>query len=155
MKPENPQIDSALHVLKGAVQKVLGATLTTGVYAEGNKGRLTVEYNIEYNKNPTEQQMQEIEQLANHKIQENAPIEIIEMERSQAEAAYGKIIYDQFPVPAHVQKLSITRILNWNLNCCRGPHVKTTGELHQIKILKWRARRARNELEISFEVSVR
>ena len=38
MRP-NPRVDTALHVLKGAVQKVLGTPLTTAVFAEGDKGR--------------------------------------------------------------------------------------------------------------------
>lgn len=32
----------ALHVIKGAIQKVLGTQLATSIYAEGNKGRITV-----------------------------------------------------------------------------------------------------------------
>jgi alanyl-tRNA synthetase len=148
MKNPNPKVDSALHVLKGAVQKVLNATLTTSVYAEGNKGRLSVEYEGK----PTEQQIQEIEDLANKKIQENVPIEMFEMDRKEAESKYGNIIYDKFPVPAHVQKLTITQIQDWNINCCLGPHVATTGEIGKIKILKCRSRPNRKELEISFEL---
>ncbi len=147
MKP-NPRVDSALHVLKGAVQKVLGAELTTSVFAEGNKGRLTVEYE----EKPTQEQIEEIERLANQKIAENLPIEMFEMDREEAENKFGKIIYDKFPVPSHVRRLTITRIQNWNINCCLGPHLKTTGEIGKIKILKWRARQSRKELEISFVV---
>ncbi|HLD42160.1 MAG TPA: hypothetical protein VJB06_03920 [archaeon] len=33
-----------------------------------------------------------------------------------------------------------------------GPHVKTTGEIGQIKVLHHRMRPARKELEISFEI---
>ena len=144
----NPRIDSALHVLKGAVQKVLDAPLTTSVYAEGNRGRLTVGYEGKV----TEEQMSEIETLANKKIEENVPIEMIEVWRGEAEKTYESIIYDKFPVPVNIQNLTITIIRNWNINCCLGPHVKTTGEIGRIKILKHRARAARNELEISFEV---
>jgi alanyl-tRNA synthetase len=147
MKP-NPKVDSALHVLKGAVQKVLGAWLTTSVFAEGNKGRLTVEYEGK----PTKQQMEEIERLANQKIEENLAIEMFEMDRGEAEKKFGAIIYDKFPVPSHVKRLTITKIKDWNINCCLGPHVRTTGEIGRIKILKWRARQSRKELEISFVV---
>lgn len=143
-----PEIDSALHVLKGAVQKVLNITLTTNVYGEGNNGRLTVEYEGK----PTEEQMQEIEKLANEKIQENIPIEMFEIDRKEAEEKYGDGIYDKFKVPEHIQKLSLTQIKDWNINCCLGPHVKTTGEIGKIKILKYRARPNRKTLEISFEL---
>lgn len=147
MKP-NPKIDSALHVLKGAVQKVLNTPLTTSVYAEGNNGRLTVEYDG----NPTEEQMAEIESLANSKIAEDVPIESMEMDRREAESKFGNAIYDRFPVPAHVQRLSILQIRGWNVNCCLGPHMKSTGAIGPLKITHHRARPARKELEISFEV---
>ena len=35
---------TALHVLKGAVQKVLDVKWTSGVFVEGNRGRLTVQF---------------------------------------------------------------------------------------------------------------
>ena len=147
MKP-NPRIDSALHVLKGAVQKVLGTPLTTSVYAEGNKGRLTVEHEG----SPTAEQMQEVEALANSKISENVPIERMELDRAEAESKFGTGIYDKFPVPAHVHMLSLLLIRDWNVNCCLGPHLRTTGEIGTLRILHHRNRPARKELEISFEV---
>ena len=60
----NKDVDSALHVLKGAVQDVLGATLTTSVFADGLKGRLTVE--MEYR--PADDDMERVEESANDKI---------------------------------------------------------------------------------------
>ena len=147
MKP-NPKIDSALHVLKGAVQKVLDTPLTTSVYAEGNKGRLTVEYEGD----TSEEQIRDIEALANQKIREDVAIERIEIDRDEAERKFGSAMYDKFPVPAHVRRLTIARIDGWNVNCCLGPHVKTTGEIGSLKITHHRARPARKELEISFEV---
>ena len=146
MKP-NPKIDSALHVLKGAVQKVLDTPLTTSVYAEGNKGRLTVEYEG----NPSEEQIRDIEALANQKISEDVPIESVEMDRNEAERKFGNAMYDKFPVPAHVRRLTIAIIQGWNVNCCLGTHVKSTGEIGPLKITHHRARPARKELEISFE----
>ena len=144
----NPKIDSALHVLKGAAEKVLDSTLTTSVYAEENKGRLTVEYR----EKPTEEQIQEIEKAANNKIEEDVPIEMFKMDRKEAEARYGSKIYDKFPLPAHIQSITITRIKDWNVNCCLGPHVKTTKEIGKLRILKYRPRLSRKELEISFEL---
>ncbi len=144
----NIKVDSALHVIKGAVQKVLGATLTTGVFAEGNHGRLSVEFNRE----PTEEEMQKVEEEANNKIKENAEIKVLEMQRDEAEKEFGNKIYDKFPVPAHIKQLKIVVIEDWNWNCCIGQHYKTTGEIETIKIAKWRFRANRNELEISFDV---
>lgn len=147
MKP-NPDIDSALHVLKGAVQRITGATLTTSVYSDGNRGRLTVEYSGK----PSPEDMIEVERLANEKISENVEIEMFEMDRDEAEGKFGRIIYDKFPVPDHVRTLTLTRIADWNINCCMGPHHVRTGGIGKITILKHRAGPGRGELEISFEV---
>ena len=96
---KNSKIDSALHVLKGAAQKVLGTALTTSVYEEGDQGRLTVECN----QKPTDEEILQIEEEANQKIQENISIATLEMDRTKAETQFGKIIYDKFPVPSHIQ----------------------------------------------------
>jgi alanyl-tRNA synthetase len=144
----NIDIDSALHVLKGAVQKVTGATLTTSVFSDGSKGRLTVEYSDK----PSPEEILKIERLANEKIRENVKIEMIKIDRSEAEEKFGTIIYDKFPVPDHIRRLTLTRIDDWNINCCLGPHHKRTGDIGKITILKHRARPNRNELEISFSV---
>ncbi len=144
----NIKVDSALHVFKGAVQKVLGASLTIGTFAEGDHGRLTVEFDRE----PTQEEMQKVEEEANNKIKENAEIKILEMKRDEAEKEFGNKIYDKFPVPAHIKDLKIVVIEDWNWNCCIGQHYKTTGGIVTIKIANWRFRGNRNELEISFDV---
>jgi alanyl-tRNA synthetase len=144
----NIKVDSATHVFKGAVQKVLGAALTTGTYAEGDSGRLTVDFN----RQPTEEEIKKIEEEANNKIKENAEIKVLDMQREDAEKEYGNKIYDKFPVPTHIKNLKVVVIEDWNWNCCIGEHYKTTGEIDSIKIRKWRFRNTRNELEISFDV---
>jgi alanyl-tRNA synthetase len=145
---KNPKIDSALHVLKGAVQKVLGASLTTSVYEEGNKGRLSVEFN----RKPTQEEIEKIKKLANDKIEENVEIKHFDMARSEAEEKYGDAIYDKFPVPPHITTLKILEIPDWNINCCIGQHTSTTGQIGEIKITKFRFRDAKQILEISFEI---
>jgi len=144
----NPDVDTALHVLKGSVQKVLGTPLTTGVWAEGHKGRLTVECTAR----PSEEEMARIEEMANDMVGRDLPVEMFEMDRSEADRTFGPIIYDKFPVPDHARVLALTRIRDWNINCCGGPHLPSTGGLGRISIRKWRFREARGELEISFEI---
>ena len=143
-----PKVDSALHILKGAVQKVLGATITTNVYGEENKGRLSVEFNRKID----EKEIKEIEEQANNKVKENVPIEILKMDRKDAEEKFGYAIYDKFSVPSHITDLTIVRIKDWNVNCCIGKHIKSTGDLKEIKILKYRFRKSKKQLEISFVV---
>jgi alanyl-tRNA synthetase len=140
---------TALHVLKGAVRKVLGAKWTASVYVKGNHGRLTVQYN----RKPTQEELKRIEELANKKVLENVPVKVIEMDRGEAERVFGDEMYDLFPVPEDVKTLSIVIIEDWNINACNKMHTKTTGEIGYIKIEDVRFRSSKNLLEISFNIT--
>jgi len=141
---------TALHVLKGAVVKVLGeeAKWTASVYVSGKHGRLTVKFN----RKPTKEEIKEIERLANEKIRENVSVEVYELPRDDAEKRFGKEIYDLFPLPEEIRTLKVVVIEGWNINACNKEHTKTTGEIGQIKIRKIRFRKAKELLEISFDV---
>jgi alanyl-tRNA synthetase len=145
---KNPKVDSALHVIKGAVQKVTGATVTTAVGADRNLGRLTVEFDRDL----TEDEKEKIEELANEKIKENVEVQVLLMARDEAERKFGNLMYDKFPVPSYIKELTIVFIPEWNVNCCIGEHTKTTGEIGSIRIRKTRFKSAKKEVEIAFEV---
>lgn len=139
---------TALHVLKGAVYKVLGAKWTASVYQSGTHGRLTVQFN----RKPTTKEISEIEKLANQKIAEGVPVKEFEMDKEDAEARWGDIIYDLFPLPPGIKKIKILYIEDWNINACKEEHVKNTREIGMIKIKKVKFRPSRNLLEISFDI---
>jgi len=61
-------------------------------------------------------------------------------------------IYDLSPVPDDVTDVNVIEIPDWNVNCCKGPHLKSTGELGAILLLKNKFRQKRNEWELSFVV---
>ncbi|MDV3244852.1 MAG: hypothetical protein LYZ66_06760, partial [Nitrososphaerales archaeon] len=135
-------------VLKGAVQKVLGAKLTTSVYTSGKHGRLTVRFD----RKPAEEELARIEQAANMKVSEEAEVAEFEMEKDEAEKHFGDQVYDLFPVPASVIRLKIVRIPDWNINCCIERHVENTSLVGTIKLGKPRFRNSRKELELEFDV---
>jgi len=141
---------TALHVVKGAVVKVLGegAKWTASVYVDGNHGRLTVKFD----RKPSPEEVAEIERLANEKVKENVPVQVYELPREEAEERFGEDMYDLFPVPPEVRTLRVVVIEGWNVNACKEEHTKTTGEIGEIKIQKVRFRRSKELLEISFDV---
>ncbi len=153
--PPEVRAHTALHVVKGAVVRVLGegAMWTASTYVSGNHGRLTVKFD----RKPTEDEVRRIEELANRKVEEGLPVEVVVMGRSEAEEKYGNVIYDLFPVPEEVRELSIVIIRDrdgsiWNINACNKEHTKTTAEVGRIKVRKFRFRKAKQLLEISFDV---
>jgi len=139
---------SALHVLKGAAQKVLATNLTASVYVSGEHGRLTVQAV----RKPTQEELRRVEEEANAVIGEGAEVLEFEMEREEAEKHFGEAIYDLFPVPKEVSLLKIVRIPDWNVNCCREKHVENTSQIGEIHIEGVRFRNSKQLLEISFHL---
>ena len=136
-------------MVKGAVQKVLGAKWTTSVYVSGTHGRLTVQFD----RKPTDEEMTRVEQAANEKVTEGAEMLEFEMEKQEAEGHFGDAIYDLFPVPGDVTILKIVRIPDWNINCCNERHVENTLLIGKIRLEKPRFRNAKRELEIGFDLA--
>ena len=139
---------TALHIVKGAARKVLGTKWTAGVYIEGLHGRLT----LKCERQPTEAELQRVETLTNEKIAANVPVEQLEMDRSEAERRWGDEIYDLFPLPAGITHLRILHIPGWNVNACKEPHTKQTGEIPQVRLGKPRFRAGKQLLEIPFDL---
>jgi len=139
---------TALHVLKGAVVRVLGAEWTAGTYVEGGHGRLTVRLEGK----PTDEEMRHVEAETNGKVAESVPIEELEMDRAEAERRWGDAIYDLFPLPPSITRLKILHIPDWNVNACKELHTARTGQIGRIEIVKTRHRPSKGTLEISFDV---
>ena len=142
---------TAIHVLKGAVIKVLGrsAKWSASAYSRGNHGGLSVRFD----RKPTDEEMNKIEELANQKIKEDAAIEIQELSRIEAEARWGDDIYDLFPLPAELKVVKIFQLPGWNVNTCGEQHTKRTGEIGGMKVTRWRYRANKQLLEMSFDVT--
>lgn len=141
---------TALHILKGAVVKVLGedALWTASTYVNDGHGRLTVKFN----RRPSDEEINAIEEQANKKIEEDVEIHAIELDRVEAEKSFGKIIYDLYPIPEDIKVLKIIYIKNWNINACNKNHTAKTGDIGGIVIRKTRFRRNKGLLEISFDI---
>ena len=148
MSEAETRAHSALHVLKGAAQKVLATNLTASVYVSGEHGRLTVQAV----RKPTQEELRRVEEEANAVIREGAEVLEFEMEREEAEKHFGEAIYDLFPVPKEVSLLKIVRIPDWNVNCCREKHVENTSQIGEIHIEGVRFRNSKQLLEISFHL---
>ncbi len=153
--PDEVRTHTALHVLKGAVVKVLGsdAKWTASTYVSGKHGRLTVKFN----RKPTQEEIKAIEELANKKIEEDLRIEVRVLPRDEAEKIYGDEIYDLFPIPQHVKELSIVIVYDidgsiWNINACNKQHTKSTRYIGRIRIDKVRFRPTKQLLEIPFNI---
>jgi len=141
---------TALHVVKGAIVKVLGdgAKWTAGTSVDGSHGRITVQFD----RKPTDDEVRMIERLANEKIREDQPIEIHVLSRVDAEARWGDLIYDLFPLPERITELQVFHLPGWNVNACNKEHTSSTGDIGELLITKTRFRNKKQLLEVSFDL---
>jgi Ala-tRNA(Pro) hydrolase (EC 3.1.1.-) len=153
--PDEVRTHSALHILKGAVVRILGkeAMWTASTYVSGKHGRLTVQFN----RKPTVDEVKSIEELANVKIGEDLKIEVIRMNRDEAENTYGEVIYDLFRVPENIRELYIVIIRDrdgsiWNINACNKQHTPSSKPIGRIKLGNPRFRASKNLLEIPYDI---
>ena len=151
-----PALSTAALVVKGAVSAALGVApgrTTIGThYSEGGRARLTVALGSKYAECPTEEALATLARAALAKVAENAPVHIVEMERSAAEKAYGDAMYDKANVPDSVTTLKIAFIKGWAFNCTPSEHVASTGLVGELSMTKTKWRKAKKELEIQFEI---
>ncbi|MEM1835304.1 MAG: alanyl-tRNA editing protein [Sulfolobales archaeon] len=153
--PDEVRTHTALHILKGAVVRVLGrdAMWTASTYVEGKHGRLVVQFS----RKPLDSELKAIEELANTKIAEDLKVEVVRMPREEAERVYGEVIYDLFKVPETVRELYITIVYDtsgeiWNINACNKQHLPSAKLIGRIVLGKARFRQAKNLLELPFDI---
>jgi alanyl-tRNA synthetase len=117
---------SAVHVLKGAVTKVLGPRR----FVFGENGVLK----LKADGPPTPQEVGKIGAAANRKISEDAEILEFEMDRQEAEGHFGTGIYDLSSAPGPGELLKIVRMQDWEASYCPHAHAESTGSIGAIRI---------------------
>ncbi len=126
------RIHTAAHLMSEAVRKVVGSPLTiVGSGIDVDKARLDLAYDRSLG--PL---LSEIEKVASHVVKENRPVEIKTMPREEAENYVAKFHESLKTLPPQVQKVRIVEIKDWHACACGGIHVKATGEIGVIKVLR-------------------
>jgi len=121
---------TATHIILGAARSVLGPQVWQAGAEKGvDKNRL----DITYHRPISERELRKIEMLANKIVVENRKVNVKWMNRNEAEAKYGFVIYQGGVVPS--AKIRIVEIEDWDVEACGGLHCKNTGEVGLIKIV--------------------
>ena len=121
---------SATHVLIHVLRETLGKHVwQAGARKEFSKARL----DITHYKRPSDEEIVQIERLANKEILANKPIRWFWMDRIQAEQRYGFRLYQGGVPPG--KDIRIVQVGD-DVQACGGTHCDSTGEIGLIKILK-------------------
>ncbi len=119
------------HVLMGALVRVLGKHVwQAGSQLHTDWARL----DIAHYKRITEEELREIERLANRVVMENRRVTWEWLPRTEAEMKYGFRLYQGGVVPGRV--IRVLKIEDWDVQACGGTHLPNTGLIGPIKILR-------------------
>ncbi|HEX2014807.1 MAG TPA: alanine--tRNA ligase, partial [Nitrososphaera sp.] len=122
---------TATHVLNSASRNTLGSWIwQNSAFKEETYGRLDITHHSALSK----EEVQKIEHKANGVIRDNLPVIIKTYDRGDAEQKFSFRIYQGGVVPS--SSVRIVNIDNWDVEACGGTHVKTTGEIGLVKIVK-------------------
>jgi alanyl-tRNA synthetase len=122
---------TATHILLGAARRVLGSH----VWQHGaQKGTERTRLDVTHYQRITEEELREIERLANEIVMRDLPVICRWMDRNEAEAKYGFVLYQGGVVPG--AKLRVVEIEGWNTQACAGTHCSRAGEVGPIVIVR-------------------
>jgi alanyl-tRNA synthetase len=122
---------TSTHILNSSSRSVLGSWIWQhSAFKEADHARLDITHHSPLSEN----EVNEIEKVANSVIKQNIPVSIDNFDRGTAEQKYGFKIYQGGVVP--VKSVRIVSIKDFDVEACGGTHVKKTGDIEIIKITK-------------------
>ncbi len=125
------QHHTATHIINGAARKVLGNHIWQ---AGAAKFTTHARLDITHFDNLSEDEIKQIEALANKIVQEDLPVKKAFINRNIAEQKYGFRLYQGGAVPG--KEIRVVEIPGFDVEACAGTHLNSTKEAGAIKILK-------------------
>ena len=122
---------SATHLIVAAARKILGEHIWQ---AGAQKGVKRSRIDLSHYKRISQDELNEIEKLANEYVMENIGLDIKFHTRDEAEALYGFRLYQGGIVPG--KSIRVVKIPGIDVQACAGTHVLRTGDIGPIKINK-------------------
>jgi len=122
---------TSTHILNSSTRNVLGSWVWQhSAFKEEDHARLDITHHSAL----TDDEIRNIEKLANSIVEKNMSVTIDNFDRGDAEQKYGFKIYQGGIVP--VKSVRIISIEDFDVEACGGTHVKKTGEIKLIKITR-------------------
>lgn len=122
---------SATHLIVAAAKKVLGNHIWQ---AGAQKGLTRSRIDLSHYKRISQQEIDEIERIANEFVMDNIELDIKFHSRDEAEQLYGFRLYQGGIVPG--KTIRVVKVPGVDVQACAGTHIPRTGDIGPIKINK-------------------
>jgi alanyl-tRNA synthetase len=121
---------TATHIVLASARRVLGAHVWQ---AGAQKGTDVSRLDITHFRRISDEELRQIEQLANMVVLEGLSVERIFMDRDEADKKWGVQLYQGGVPPGKVVR--VVKIQDFDVECCGGTHVRHTAEVGPIKLV--------------------
>ncbi len=130
---QTTKLHTATHLLQAALREKYGQSV---VQRGSNITPDRLRFDFSFDRKITDQELTEIEERVNQIIEKNIPVHFEEMTYDQAQevGALG-LFKDKYDI----DKVKVYFVGDFSVECCGGPHVKSTAEIGKFKIQKEQA----------------
>ncbi|MBS7637973.1 alanyl-tRNA editing protein [Candidatus Bathyarchaeota archaeon] len=136
---------TASHIIWATLERELPKARIIGSHVSADKTR----FDLEVERDELKRSLPRIELVARKIVEEDRPVKIEIVERDEAVSrlkSYGKSPLD---LPKDAEWIRIVEIEGWDISACKGLHVRRTGELGSIRLLR-RTSKGRNLDRVEF-----
>ena len=123
------RLHTTTHLLNEALRRVLGKEITQ---KGSNITQKRLRFDFNFDRKLTDQEIKDVEDIVNGKINEALPVKRIETTLDEAIRMGSQAAFEQ----KYGEKVTVYSIGDFSMELCSGPHVENTGELGRFKIMK-------------------
>jgi alanyl-tRNA synthetase len=127
--PATVKLHTVAHLLQQALRQILGSHVTQ---AGSNITSERLRFDFTHDQKLTSQQLEQVEQLVNLKIEQNLPVTVKTASLSQARQEGALFFF----ADRYQDEIKIYSIGDFSKEVCGGPHVGSTGEIGSVRIKK-------------------
>jgi len=123
------ELHTATHLLHQALRDVLGEHVQQ---VGSNITSRRLRFDFSHNKKLSTDEIKKVEKIVNQKVKADLPVKMEIMTLEEAKKIGALALFEE----KYGEKIKVYFIGNYSVEACAGPHVSSTGEIGNVKIVK-------------------
>lgn len=123
------KLHTATHLLHQALRDVLGEHVQQ---VGSNITSRRLRFDFSHNKKLSTEEIKKVEKIVNQKVKADLPVKMEIMTLEEAKKIGALALFEE----KYGEKIKVYFIGNYSVEACAGPHVSSTGEIGNVKIVK-------------------